>query len=187
MRLLVVAQHVVGKAASILPVMILLKLPKKRRIRMHKKKRQLINPNMSQPGWWWITHLSKFWWLTKCQTELKRRFWRRIWRSWQSCEGSSLGSQMGKRRSLQRCTHGSGPRPSRCKSAPKAVWRVTLGKQVVRLQWLMTMWKTKGNHLHSCKSEDSNTCFSKPAWWNSHLLILWLWLSLPKMSSPTWN
>jgi len=44
------SQQVVGKAAGILPVMILLKLPKKRRIRKQKTKRQLINPNMSQHG-----------------------------------------------------------------------------------------------------------------------------------------
>lgn len=44
------SQQVVGKAASILPVIILLKLPKKRRIRKQKKKGQLINQNMSQPG-----------------------------------------------------------------------------------------------------------------------------------------
>lgn len=44
------SQQVVGKAASILPVIILLELPKKRRIRKQKKKGQLINRSMSQPG-----------------------------------------------------------------------------------------------------------------------------------------
>ncbi|XP_030363909.1 period circadian protein homolog 3 isoform X11 [Strigops habroptila] len=43
------AKCVVGKAPSIFPAMILLKLPKKR-IRKQKKKGQLINPAMSQPG-----------------------------------------------------------------------------------------------------------------------------------------
>lgn len=44
------SQQVVGKAASILPVMIVLKLPKKRRIGKQEKKGQLINPNLSQSG-----------------------------------------------------------------------------------------------------------------------------------------
>lgn len=44
------SQQAVGKAASILPVMILLKLPKQRLIKKQKKNRHLINLNMSQPG-----------------------------------------------------------------------------------------------------------------------------------------
>lgn len=60
---------------------------------------------------------------------------------------------------------------------------MTPGKWVVRLQWLMTVWRRQENHLRSCNTEDISTCISKTAWCNTNFLFLWLCYVLA-VSSP---
>lgn len=63
--------------------------------------------------------------------------------------------------------------------------------QVVRLQWLLTIWKTRENCLRTCNTEVTSTCVSKTTWCNSHPLFFCLrYILVVNLSGylfPTWT
>lgn len=68
---------------------------------------------------------------------------------------------------------------------------VTSGMRVVRLQWLLTIWKTRENCLRTCNTEVVSTCVSKTTWCNFHPLFLCLRyilvVNLSLCFFPTWT